>query len=61
MPYNCEECNELGARLNSIIGIRLCEKCVNSDKYKLICKSDAIKKYKFVRCNSGANQSNFDA
>ena len=55
MPYNCEECNELGARLNSIIGIRLCEKCVNSDKYKLICKSDAIKKYKLSKTDFDNN------
>ena len=49
MPYNCEECDILGARMNSIFQIRLCEECVNNSKYKLICKSDAIKKYRLSK------------
>ena len=41
MPYNCEECGELGARMNALFEIRLCINCVDSLKYKLICKSKA--------------------
>lgn len=48
MPYNCEECGELGARMNSRFEIRLCEKCSSSQKYKLICKSVVMNKYKLT-------------
>mgnify|MGYP001087492456 CR=1 FL=1 len=45
MPYKCENCKEIGARMNLLFEIRLCKKCVNSSKYKLISKSKAIIKY----------------
>lgn len=46
MPFYCEECNIKGARLNNIIQKRLCKNCLHTDNYKLICKSEVIKKYK---------------
>jgi hypothetical protein len=49
MPYNCEECEKEGARMHSVIGKRLCPECTQSDKYKTICKSDAIRKYRLKK------------
>lgn len=45
MPYNCEDCGQQGARMNSLFEIRLCVNCSCSNKYKLICKSKAMGKY----------------
>jgi len=45
MPYNCEDCNQPGARMNLIFGIRLCKNCNCLPQYKLICKSKAMDKY----------------
>ncbi len=47
MPYKCEECGFLGVKINHIIKKRLCRNCLLSNKYKLICKSDIKKIYKF--------------
>jgi hypothetical protein len=47
MPYTCEECNFVGVKINHIIEKRLCKECLLSNKYKLICKSEIKKKYKF--------------
>jgi len=47
MPYKCEECDFIGVKINHIIEKRLCKVCLLSNKYKLICKSDVKKKYKF--------------
>lgn len=46
MPYNCEDCGILGARMNTLLEIRLCETCAQKSEYKLICKSIALKQYK---------------
>lgn len=51
MPYECEECGKLGARLNSLFDIRLCVDCVSSSKYKLICKSKALSKYLLTKAD----------
>lgn len=48
MPYNCEDCGELGARMNTLFEIRLCSNCLNSPKYKLICKSKVLNLYKLT-------------
>ena len=45
MPYACEDCEEMGARMNSLFEIRLCQACSSSPKYKLICKSKALNYY----------------
>lgn len=56
MPYNCEECGKVGARLNSMLEIRLCENCVAGPKYRTICKSIAMKKYKLTDLELGNAQ-----
>lgn len=45
MPFPCEDCGEMGARMNSLFEIRLCVNCSSSHKYKLICKSKALNQY----------------
>lgn len=45
MPFACEDCKEMGARMNPLFEIRLCVKCSKSQKYKLICKSKALTQY----------------
>lgn len=45
MPYACEDCGEMGARMNQLFEIRLCSECSKSSKYKLICKSKALSQY----------------
>jgi len=47
MPYNCEECNVIGAKLNNLVEKRLCKDCLTSDKYNLICKSMVKSNYNF--------------
>jgi hypothetical protein len=47
MPYKCEECDFVGVKINHIIEKRLCKDCLLSNKYKLICKSEVKKIYKF--------------
>ena len=47
MPYNCEECNVIGAKLNNLVEKRLCKDCLSSDKYNLICKSMVKSNYNF--------------
>ena len=47
MPYNCEECNVIGAKLNNLVEKRLCKDCLLSDKYILICKSMVKSNYNF--------------
>jgi hypothetical protein len=47
MPYNCEECNIIGAKLNNLVEKRLCKDCLISDKYRMICKSEVKNQYKF--------------
>ena len=47
MPYNCEECNVIGAKLNNLIEKRLCKDCLKSDNYILICKSMVKSKYNY--------------
>jgi len=47
MPYNCEECNVIGAKLNNLVEKRLCKDCLTSDKYILICKSMVKSKYNY--------------
>ena len=47
MPYNCEECNIIGAKLNNLVEKRLCKDCLTSDKYILICKSMVKSNYNF--------------
>jgi hypothetical protein len=47
MPYNCEECNVIGAKLNNLVEKRLCRDCLISDKYRMICKSDVKNQYNF--------------
>jgi hypothetical protein len=47
MPYNCEECNVIGAKLNNLVEKRLCRDCLISDNYILICKSMVKSKYNF--------------
>ncbi len=49
MPYNCDDCGKEGARMNTILEIRLCEECKGSFKYKTICKSEVIKTYKLTK------------
>ncbi len=49
MPYKCEECQQLGARLNHIFEKRLCVNCLSSNKYKLICKSEVLKRYQLTK------------
>ncbi len=48
MPYKCEDCRELGARMNMFFSIRLCDKCSHSFKYKLMSKSKALEQYKLT-------------
>jgi hypothetical protein len=57
MPYNCENCKESGARMNSIFKIRLCNICFNSYKYRLICKSKAQSQYLLLK--SDFNNNNY--
>lgn len=45
MPFACEDCGEMGARMNSMFEIRLCQACSTLPKYKLICKSKALNQY----------------
>jgi hypothetical protein len=45
MPFACEDCGEMGARMNALFEIRLCVECSKSAKYKLICKSKAQSVY----------------
>jgi hypothetical protein len=47
MPYNCEECNIIGAKLNNLVEKRLCKDCLISDKYRMICKSEVKNQYNF--------------
>ena len=47
MPYNCEECNVIGAKLNNLVEKRLCKDCLKSDNYILICKSMVRSKYNY--------------
>ena len=47
MPYNCEECNVIGAKLNNLVEKRLCRDCLKSDNYILICKSMVKSKYNY--------------
>jgi hypothetical protein len=47
MPYNCEECNVIGAKLNNLVEKRLCRDCLISDKYRMICKSEVKNQYNF--------------
>jgi len=47
MPYNCEECNVIGAKLNNLVEKRLCKDCLKSDNYILICKSMVKSKYNY--------------
>ena len=47
MPFNCEECNVIGAKLNNLVEKRLCRDCLISDKYRMICKSDVKNQYNF--------------
>lgn len=47
MPYNCEECNVIGAKLNNLVEKRLCKDCLKSDNYILICKSMVKIKYNY--------------
>lgn len=49
MPYNCDDCGNIGGRMNLLFGIRLCKNCQTSFKYKLICKSKALKQYKLTQ------------
>lgn len=56
MPYYCEDCGNLGARMNTLFEIRLCENCSHSFKYKLICKSKAINQYKLTLDDLQNNQ-----
>jgi len=43
--YLCEICGEPDSRINQAHKIRLCDECVNTDEYRLICKSKAKEKY----------------
>lgn len=45
MPFICEDCGEIGARMNTLFGIRLCVECSKSIKYKLMCKSKVLSEY----------------
>lgn len=45
MPFACEDCGEMGSRMNSMFEIRLCQACSTLPKYKLICKSKALNQY----------------
>ena len=56
MPYLCEDCGILGARMNLFFEIRLCKLCSHSFKYKLICKSKSINKYKLSQSDLQNNQ-----
>ena len=47
MPYNCEECNVIGAKLNNLVEKRLCRDCLISDKYRMICKSEVKNQYNY--------------
>ena len=47
MPYNCEECNVIGDKLNNLVEKRLCKDCLKSDNYILICKSMVKSKYNY--------------
>lgn len=49
MPFTCENCGEIGARMNSIFKIRLCINCLHSPKYKLVSKSKALNKYRLTQ------------
>lgn len=45
MPFACEDCGEIGARMKILFEIRLCGLCSNSSKYKLVCKSKIFNEY----------------
>lgn len=45
MPFACEDCGEMGSRMNTLFEIRLCKLCSSSHKYKLICKSKVLEKF----------------
>ncbi len=45
MPFECEECTNLGARLVFGLDIRLCKGCKKLFKYRLISKTHALKDY----------------
>lgn len=49
MPYNCDDCGKDRARMNTIFEIRLCQECKGTFKYKTICKSEVIKRYKLTK------------
>lgn len=51
MPYNCEECGNLGARMNVLFKIRLCVNCTKSFKYKVITKSKAFNEFKLQQAD----------
>lgn len=45
MPFSCEECKILGARIIFGHDIRLCKDCKKLFKYRLINKTKIIKQY----------------
>ncbi len=55
MPYACEDCGKMGARMNSLFEIRLCVECAGSTKYKLICKSKALAVYHLTKSDFDLN------
>jgi hypothetical protein len=55
MPYECEDCKQMGARMNSLFEIRLCNDCSDSFKYKLICKSKALDDYLLTKSDLDNN------
>lgn len=56
MPYECEDCGKMGARMNTLFEIRLCADCSKSFKYKLICKSKALKQYLLTKLDLDNNE-----
>lgn len=48
MSNICEVCGSENAKNNKIIEMKLCVDCQETD-YKLICKSDAMKKYNLTQ------------
>jgi len=48
MAYTCEVCGSENAKKNKIIEMILCTNCQETE-YKLICKSDAMKKYNLTK------------
>lgn len=45
----CDECNEQKGRNSDIFDMRLCSDCFKLDKYKTICKTTVLKKYKLTQ------------